>query len=47
VKLEEAIDECKEEGWMFSFIGAGQDVVEVGRRTDCYQDRHREIDDPS
>ena len=23
------IDECKEEGWMFSFIGAGEDVVKV------------------
>ena len=47
LSIEEAIDKCKEEGWMFSFIGAGQDVVKVGRRTDCYQDRHREIDDPS
>ena len=23
------IDECKEDGWMFSFIGAGEDVVKV------------------
>ena len=23
------IEECKEEGWMFSFIGAGEDVVKV------------------
>ena len=23
------IDECKEEGWMFSFIGAGEDIVKV------------------
>ena len=23
------IDSCKEEGWMFSFIGAGEDVVKV------------------
>ena len=23
------IDSCKEEGWMFSFIGAGEDVVKI------------------
>jgi hypothetical protein len=23
------IEECKEDGWMFSFIGAGEDVVKV------------------
>lgn len=23
------IEECKEEGWMFSFVGAGEDVVKV------------------
>ena len=23
------IDECKEDGWMFSFIGAGEDVIKV------------------
>lgn len=27
--VKKLIDECKEEGWMFSFIGAGEDVVKV------------------
>ena len=27
--IKKLIDECKEEGWMFSFIGAGEDVVKV------------------
>ena len=27
--VKELIDECKEDGWMFSFIGAGEDVVKV------------------
>lgn len=26
------IDSCKEEGWMFSFIGAGKDVVKVASK---------------
>lgn len=26
---KEVIDECKEGGWMFSFIGAGEDVLKV------------------
>ena len=27
--IAKLIDECKEDGWMFSFIGAGEDVVKV------------------
>ena len=27
--VSKLIEECKEEGWMFSFIGAGEDVVKV------------------
>ena len=27
--IKKLIDDCKEEGWMFSFIGAGEDVVKV------------------
>ena len=27
--IKKLIEECKEEGWMFSFIGAGEDVVKV------------------
>lgn len=27
--VKKLIDECKTEGWMFSFIGAGEDVVKV------------------
>lgn len=27
--IKKLIDECKAEGWMFSFIGAGEDVVKV------------------
>ena len=27
--VSKVIEECKEEGWMFSFIGAGEDVVKV------------------
>lgn len=27
--IKKLIEECKEDGWMFSFIGAGEDVVEV------------------
>ena len=27
--VKKLIDECKEDGWMFSFIGAGEDVVKV------------------
>ena len=27
--VKKLIDECKEDGWMFSFIGAGDDVVKV------------------
>ena len=27
--VKKLIDECKKEGWMFSFIGAGEDVVKV------------------
>jgi hypothetical protein len=27
--VSKLIDECKEDGWMFSFIGAGEDVVKV------------------
>ena len=27
--VKKLIEECKEEGWMFSFIGAGEDVVNV------------------
>ena len=27
--VKKLIDECKEEGWMFSFIGAGEDVVKT------------------
>ena len=27
--IKKLIDDCKEEGWMFSFIGAGVDVVKV------------------
>ena len=27
--IKKLIEECKEDGWMFSFIGAGDDVVEV------------------
>lgn len=26
------IDHCKEEGWMFSFIGAGEDVIKVATK---------------
>ena len=35
--IKKLIDECKEDGWMFSFIGAGEDVdqaAELG--LDCY-----------
>ena len=27
--IKKLIDDCKEKGWMFSFIGAGEDVVKV------------------
>ena len=27
--IGKTVEECKEDGWMFSFIGAGEDVVEV------------------
>lgn len=27
--IKKLIDECKEDGWMFSFVGAGEDVVKV------------------
>lgn len=27
--IKKLIDDCKEEGWMFSFIGAGEDIVKV------------------
>lgn len=27
--IKKLIDECKEDGWMFSFIGAGEDVIKV------------------
>ena len=27
--IKKLIDDCKEDGWMFSFIGAGEDVVKV------------------
>ena len=27
--IKKLIDSCKEDGWMFSFIGAGEDVVKV------------------
>ena len=27
--VKKLIDECKEDGWMFSFIGAGEDVVKT------------------
>ena len=27
--IKKLIDECKEEGWMFAFIGAGEDVVKT------------------
>ena len=27
--VSKLIEECKEDGWMFSFIGAGEDVVKV------------------
>lgn len=27
--VKKLIDDCKEDGWMFSFIGAGEDVVKV------------------
>ena len=27
--VKKLIDECKDDGWMFSFIGAGEDVVKV------------------
>lgn len=27
--IKKLIDECKAEGWMFSFVGAGEDVVKV------------------
>ena len=27
--VSKLIEECKEEGWMFSFVGAGEDVVKV------------------
>ena len=27
--IKKLIDDCKEEGWMFSFIGAGKDIVKV------------------
>ena len=27
--IKKLIDDCKEEGWMFSFIGAGEDVVKI------------------
>lgn len=27
--IKKLIDECKQDGWMFSFIGAGEDVVKV------------------
>ena len=27
--IKALIDDCKEDGWMFSFIGAGEDVVKV------------------
>ena len=27
--IKTLIEECKEDGWMFSFIGAGEDVVKV------------------
>jgi hypothetical protein len=30
--LAKLIDSCKEEGWMFSFIGAGEDVVKVASK---------------
>ncbi len=27
--IKKLIDDCKEDGWMFSFIGAGEDVIKV------------------
>ena len=27
--IKKLIDECKEEGWMFAFIGAGEDILKV------------------
>ena len=27
--IKKLIDECKSEGWMFSFIGAGEDIVKI------------------
>ena len=27
--VSKLIEECKEDGWMFSFIGAGEDVIKV------------------
>ena len=27
--IKKLIDDCKEDGWMFSFIGAGEDIVKV------------------
>lgn len=27
--IKKLIDDCKEDGWMFSFIGAGEDIVQV------------------
>jgi hypothetical protein len=30
--VSKLIDSCKEEGWMFSFIGAGKDVVKVASK---------------
>ena len=27
--IKKLIDECKEEGWMFSFIGAGEEIVKI------------------
>ena len=30
--VKKLIDECKEDGWMFSFIGAGEDVVQTAMK---------------
>ena len=27
--IKKLIDDCKEDGWMFAFIGAGEDIVKV------------------
>lgn len=30
--IKKIIDECKKDGWMFSFIGAGEDIVKIATK---------------